>query len=139
VQSLRNLSYRNFREIGFDRAAQFTHTSNWVARTLGRPSIEVGLLYARIRYGLDLTLVSPETAVAASHVPVLLIHGSKDVNTPRGTRSLSRRAIPMGGIAVDRAWCRAYGSLKRPSPKSFSGACLSGFNLAAKGRSAARE
>jgi predicted alpha/beta-fold hydrolase len=30
--------YQNFREIAYDRAGQFTHTSNWIARTLGRPS-----------------------------------------------------------------------------------------------------
>jgi pimeloyl-ACP methyl ester carboxylesterase len=75
-------SYQNFREIAYDRAGQFTGMGNWVARTLGRPSIEAGTLYARIRYGVDLSEVSPESAVAGTRVPVLLIHGSSDVNTP---------------------------------------------------------
>jgi uncharacterized protein len=75
-------SYQSFREIAYDRAGQFTRTNTWIARTLGRPSIEAGVLYARFRYGADLSQVSPESAVGATRVPVLLIHGSSDVNTP---------------------------------------------------------
>jgi alpha-beta hydrolase superfamily lysophospholipase len=74
--------FQNFREIAFDRAAQVTRTGSLMARTLGRPAIEVGLIYAKLRYGLDLTQISPEDAVAASKVPVLLIHGGNDANIP---------------------------------------------------------
>jgi alpha-beta hydrolase superfamily lysophospholipase len=130
-------SYRNFREIGFDRAAQFTHTSDWVARTLGRPSIEVGLLYARIRYGLDLTLVSPETAVAASHVPVLLIHGSKDVNTPP-RHSVAIKARNPNGVSLWIVPGAVHTGASSAEPQEFQRRVLEWFNLAAKGRSAAR-
>ena len=40
------------------------------------------MLYARWKYGVDLEEASPENAVAASSVPVLLIHGRKDTNLP---------------------------------------------------------
>jgi fermentation-respiration switch protein FrsA (DUF1100 family) len=44
--------------------------------------VDFGFLYARLRYGVDLDRASPEEAVAASKVPVLLIHGKKDTNLP---------------------------------------------------------
>jgi dipeptidyl aminopeptidase/acylaminoacyl peptidase len=47
-----------------------------------RPAVEAGLLYARWKYGVDFEQASPENAVAASRVPVLLIHGMKDTNRP---------------------------------------------------------
>jgi pimeloyl-ACP methyl ester carboxylesterase len=47
-----------------------------------RPILELSLIYARVRYGVDLDHVSPEQAVAHSHTPVLLIFGSQDDNTP---------------------------------------------------------
>lgn len=47
-----------------------------------RPAVEIGFLYARIRYGVDWGQASPEDAVAESRVPVLLIHGLKDTNLP---------------------------------------------------------
>jgi fermentation-respiration switch protein FrsA (DUF1100 family) len=54
----------------------------WLGRTLLRPAVETGFLYARWKYGVDLEQASPENAVAASSVPVLLIHGLKDTNLP---------------------------------------------------------
>jgi hypothetical protein len=47
-----------------------------------RPTVEIAFLRVRWRYGLDLQLVSPEDAVARSHIPVLLIHGQVDGNIP---------------------------------------------------------
>lgn len=92
-------SYQNFREIAYDRAGQFTHTNTWIARTLGRPSIEAGMLYARFRYCVDLSQVSPESAVASTRVPVLLIHGSNDVNTPP-RHSVAIKARNPNGVSL---------------------------------------
>jgi dipeptidyl aminopeptidase/acylaminoacyl peptidase len=53
---------------------------------------ESGLLYARLRYGLDLRRASPAAALRGCHTPVLLIHGTADEKTPiRHSREL--RAI----------------------------------------------
>jgi hypothetical protein len=47
-----------------------------------RPLVEVAFLRARWKYGLDMQQVSPEDAVAKSHIPILLIHGQIDSNIP---------------------------------------------------------
>jgi dipeptidyl aminopeptidase/acylaminoacyl peptidase len=74
--------FASFREASYIRVGQWTHTGTWFGRTLLRPAMETAFLYARLRYGVDLGLDSPEDAVAGSNVPVLLIHGKKDVNMP---------------------------------------------------------
>jgi dipeptidyl aminopeptidase/acylaminoacyl peptidase len=58
------------------------HLGPWVGRTILWPAVESAFLYARWRYGLNMEKVSPEDAVAASKVPVLLIHGESDTNIP---------------------------------------------------------
>jgi alpha-beta hydrolase superfamily lysophospholipase len=74
--------FANFREASYDRLGQWSGTGPWLGRTLLRPMVETGLLYTRWRYGVDLGRNSPENAVAASNVPVLLIDGKKDRNLP---------------------------------------------------------
>jgi len=72
--------FSDFREIGYDRIGQFFSAGPWLGRTLLRPVIEVAFAYSRWKYGLDLRQVSPAAAVAATKVPVLLIHGQIDSN-----------------------------------------------------------
>jgi len=74
--------FANFREIAYDRMGQPFHLGPWVGRTLLRPLVEIALLRARWKYGLDMRRVSPEESVAATPVPVLLIHGQVDSNIP---------------------------------------------------------
>ncbi len=74
--------FATFREAAYTRMGQQLGTGPWVGRTLLRPAVEIGLLYARWRYGVDLGRARPDNAVAASHVPVLLIHGLRDDNLP---------------------------------------------------------
>jgi fermentation-respiration switch protein FrsA (DUF1100 family) len=40
----------------------------------------VGILYVRLRYGVDLGTVRPEEAVVGAKTPILLIHGLEDRN-----------------------------------------------------------
>jgi len=74
--------FATFREIGYDRMGQPFHLGPWVGWTVLRPVIEVAFLRARWKYGLRLRDVSPEDSVAATKVPVLLIHGQVDSNIP---------------------------------------------------------
>ena len=74
--------FSNFREIAYDRMGQPFGFGPWVGRTVLRPLVEIAFLRARWKYGFDMTTVSPEEAVAHSHVPVLLIHGAVDRNIP---------------------------------------------------------
>lgn len=73
--------FADFREGAFDRVGHTVGILNVPgAQAFLRPAIEVGALYALVRYGLDLDAVSPRKAVAASTTPVLLIHGTADMN-----------------------------------------------------------
>jgi uncharacterized protein len=74
--------FASFREASYDRLAERLGVGTWLGRTVLRPAVEAGFLYARLRYGVDLDEDSPEDAVAGSRVPVLLIHGKNDTNLP---------------------------------------------------------
>jgi pimeloyl-ACP methyl ester carboxylesterase len=69
-------SYASFEEIADDR----------IGKTLGpvfAPLIvREAMLYARLRYQVDLSQADPAAAIAHSHVPILLIHGLADNETP---------------------------------------------------------
>ena len=47
-----------------------------------RPLVEVAFLRARLKYHLSMQNISPENSVAATTIPVLLIHGQVDSNIP---------------------------------------------------------
>ncbi len=74
--------FASFREAGYDRIGQQFNTGPWLGRTVLRPAIELGLLYARVRYGVQLSHAVPAESAAESHVPILLIHGLKDDDLP---------------------------------------------------------
>ena len=74
--------FATFREASYDRLGQQLDAGAGLGGTLLRPAVETGLLYARLKYGVDLTKASPQAAVAHSRVPVLLIHGKRDSNLP---------------------------------------------------------
>lgn len=87
--------FADFREGAYDRVSHYTGSATTVgARTLLRPTIEIGVLYARLRYGLDLASVSPREAVAESDTPVLLIHGKMDMNLRPRNSELIHAASP---------------------------------------------
>ena len=75
-------SFSSFRDIAYVRAGQIFHTGPWSGQTLFRPAVEVGLLYGRLRYGVNLALASPKHAVENVRTPALLIHGLADDNVP---------------------------------------------------------
>ena len=68
------------REMSYERVSGPLHLGPWFGRTLGRPAIWSAVLYARLRYGINLLRASPLAAVEHSNVPVLLIHGDADRN-----------------------------------------------------------
>lgn len=75
-------SFSNFRQIAHDRMGQPFHLGPWVGRTVLRPIVEVAFLRARLKYHLNMEDISPEDSVAATTVPVFLIHGEVDSNIP---------------------------------------------------------
>jgi hypothetical protein len=74
--------FSTLRETAYDRMGQYFHAGPWVGRIILRPIVDVAFAYTRLRYGLNMERVSPEEAVAATQVPVLLIHGQSDANIP---------------------------------------------------------
>jgi len=86
--------FATFREIAYDRMGQPFRLGPWVGRTLLRPLVEVAFLRARWKYGLNMERVSPADSVAATRIPVLLIHGELDSNIPvRHSRLIHARNL----------------------------------------------
>jgi pimeloyl-ACP methyl ester carboxylesterase len=110
------LSFANFGEASYDRLGEGLNAGAWAGRTLLRPAVEAGFLYARWRYGVHFEDVSPEKAVASSNVPVLLIHGLKDRNLPALNSEMilkqSRASNPFVSLwePADAGHCGAAGS-----------------------------
>jgi hypothetical protein len=75
-------SFSDFRAAAYDRMGQEFGTGPWLGSTMLRPAVEIGLLYAKWKYGVDLNAASPIRSVGVSRTPVLLIHGLADKNLP---------------------------------------------------------
>jgi uncharacterized protein len=119
-------AFSDFRSVAYDREGYFIGAGRFgmerfVGRTVGLLPAEIGLLYARWRYGVDLRRANPVDAVKSSTVPVLLIHGDKDINIlPWHSRALAQADpvyaqlwIVAGaghcgavGVAPDEFWSR---------------------------------
>lgn len=74
--------YASFRRIAIERLGWQTHLGSLFWSTLGRPAIEVAFHWTQLRYRIWLPDASPINAVEHSHVPVLLIAGTRDENIP---------------------------------------------------------
>jgi dipeptidyl aminopeptidase/acylaminoacyl peptidase len=82
------------REMSYERVSGPLHLGPWFGRSAGRPAIWSAVVYARLRYGIDLLQPSPLAAVANSIVPVLLIHGDEDHNISSYHSKLIAQAAP---------------------------------------------
>src|ERR1035441_10386321 len=77
--------FATFEEVAYDRLEQ----RGMLGTAVSWPVVQIGFLYTRMRYGLNLRDASPAAAVRFTKVPVLLIHGMKDANIPpRHSREL---------------------------------------------------
>jgi uncharacterized protein len=74
--------FATFREVAYARFGRQFHTGPWLGRTFFRPAVDVGFLYVRLHYGLNMEEASPEQAVIGTRIPILLIHGMQDSNIP---------------------------------------------------------
>jgi hypothetical protein len=118
-------SFSSFHEIAYDRMGQPFHLGPWFGRTVFRPIVEFAFFYTRWKYGLDMRQVSPEDALTATKVPVLLIHGQIDGNIPlRHARNiqLGNPRIALWEVP-DADHCGAISA----APEEFSRRLLSWF------------
>ncbi|HEY3355431.1 MAG TPA: alpha/beta fold hydrolase [Polyangia bacterium] len=114
------------REVAFDRVAGHTPTSPFIARTLLRGPIEVGLLLARLRHGMDFSQASAADAVAWTRVPVLLIHGLRDTNIyPRHSREIAARNP--SHVTLWEVPGAAHGGAMTAAPQEFERRVLGHF------------
>jgi dipeptidyl aminopeptidase/acylaminoacyl peptidase len=74
--------FASFREVAYARFGREFYTGPRIGSTFFRPSVDVGFLYVRLRYGLNMEDASPKQAVEKTKTPVLLIHGLSDRNIP---------------------------------------------------------
>ncbi len=82
-------SFSTFTEIAHDRIQQNLNGDSWPVRAIAVPIVSSGLLYTRLRYGVDLAAASPVEAIRHVSTPILLIHGLKDNNiSPQHSRNL---------------------------------------------------
>ncbi|SRR6266496_4599837 len=88
--------FATFRSVAYDREGYFVGAGRvglerWFGRTVGLLPAEVGIRYAKWRYGIDLLKANPVDGLRASSTPVLLIHGDADMNIlPDQSRVLAR-------------------------------------------------
>ena len=61
--------FASFREVAYARFGRQFHTGPWLGSTLFRPTVEVGLLYIRLKYGSNMEEASPKQAVERTRVP----------------------------------------------------------------------
>jgi len=78
-----------------DRIGHISRLGRWASW----PIAQTGFLYVRLRYDVDLKQASPAAAIRATQVPVLLIHGARDVIIPpihsRTLHALNPRATTL--------------------------------------------
>ena len=70
--------FDTFEDIATYRLGQLSGLGKWITW----PTAQAGFLYARWRYGVDLRKASPAASIARTRIPILLIHGTSDVNIP---------------------------------------------------------
>jgi hypothetical protein len=77
--------FATFEEVAYDRLSLVSG----IWRPAFWPVVNIGLVYAQMRYGLDLRRASPASVVRTTHTPILLIHGTRDSHIPvRHSREL---------------------------------------------------
>jgi uncharacterized protein len=74
--------FANFQQVAYLRIGQFLGQGSWLGKSVLRPAIEFAFLYGWLRRDVWLSDASPESSVARSRVPILLIHGLADTNIP---------------------------------------------------------
>jgi dipeptidyl aminopeptidase/acylaminoacyl peptidase len=119
--------FASFREVAYDRMGQPFNIGPWIGRTFFRPTVDVGFLYVRLRYGLDMETASPEEAVTKVKTPVLLIHGLNDKNIPPYHSDMILARNP-ASIVVWKVPDAAHTGARAAAPEEFDRRVLRWFS-----------
>jgi fermentation-respiration switch protein FrsA (DUF1100 family) len=74
--------YADLETVAEYRTGKVLHVPGSIAPFLSKIIVRGGIIYARLRYGIDFTQVSPISDMASTTAPILLIHGVEDSETP---------------------------------------------------------
>jgi uncharacterized protein len=118
--------FATFREVAYARFGRPFHTGPWLGRTFFPPAVDVGFLYVRLHYGLNMEAASPEQAVVGTRIPALLIHGLQDRNIPPYHSDLIQAKNP-AMIAVWKVPGAAHTQAHAAAPQEFERRVLGWF------------
>lgn len=111
--------YSSFEAVAEERVAQ--HVPSAVAVVL----VKEGVLYTRLRYGVELGDARPDVAIRCARVPILLIHGLADDETlPKNSERLLRanpRAVQLWLVPAAKHTGRTQQRLDSSSVECCSG------------------
>ncbi|MGO8762199.1 MAG: alpha/beta hydrolase family protein, partial [Desulfobaccales bacterium] len=96
-----------------------------------RPTLEVGILFDRLRYGVNLNAVVPEQAVVGMKTPILLIHGLNDRNVPHYHSDLIQAKNP-SWITVWKVPGAGHCAVGKAAPQEFQERVLEWFGRHSK-------
>ena len=119
--------FATFREVAYARFGREFHTGPWLGSTFFRPTVEVGILYVRLRYGLNMQRSSPAEAVIGTKIPVLLIHGVGDRNIPVFHSEEIQRKNP-SDVTLWEVPGAIHTGARRTAPEEFERKVLSWFS-----------
>jgi fermentation-respiration switch protein FrsA (DUF1100 family) len=104
-------AYSDLPSIAQYRTAQVLGGSTLLARTILVPA----LIYSRLRHGVDLRAASPVEAARRVKIPLLLIHGTADVNTPPEHSKAIAAAAPRATLWLVPGAIHTGASAKAPA------------------------
>ncbi len=91
--------YSDLRTEGEYRVRQMASgLPEWAAVPLAKVMVQSALIYARLRFGVDLGHVSPLEDIPRIHAPIFLIHGLADTKTPSWNSVVLQHANPAAAL-----------------------------------------
>ncbi len=120
--------FASFREVAYARFGRQFNVGPWLGSTFFRPTVEVGFLYVRLYYGLDMDAASPKKAVEGTRVPVMLIHGIEDHNIPLFHSDEIRSHNP-AGIVLWKVPHAIHTGAHQAAPEEFDRKVLDWFAI----------
>ncbi|HVM93752.1 MAG TPA: alpha/beta fold hydrolase [Terriglobales bacterium] len=116
----------SFREEAYARFGRSLHIGPWLGRTFFRPTLDAGILFVRLRYGVNFDNVKPAEAVVGSKVPILLIHGEADRNVLPYHSDIIHAMNPLS-IEVWKVPAAAHCGASKVAPEEFKEKVLQWF------------
>lgn len=108
-------AFSDLRSIAEYRIVQSLNGPQPFTRVGAKAVLLSGVLYARLRYGLDLKQASPLIAARRLTTPLLLIHGSDDVHTPPDHSRAIAAAAPGSVLWIVPGALHTSASSKEPA------------------------